>query len=298
MESDAVYWDNSYNIIVLCNLAIAILIFTCIRWFSGIISHIDATKELLKKDNPAFGISLAGVIFAVTIVLTGAIYGDPIYTLEDSIISVGLYGVIGLLLLAVARIIFDKIALPQISIRDEIVNGNISAAIVDVGNIIASAIIVRTMMVWVDANSVQGVINIFLGFLISQALLTLTTYLRLKKHIYKTGGKSYQESFTEGNASIALRFAGRKIGTAFAITAGSNILVFENYEPQELLFYWAITSVVMIAILSVLSFIANKVILLKVDTDDEVIKQHNVAIGAVQCAIYISLGLLLTELIA
>jgi uncharacterized membrane protein YjfL (UPF0719 family) len=295
---DLVYWDNSYNLILLVNLAIAIAIISSIRFVSGAISHINTTKELFKKDNPAFGISLAGTVLAVTIVLTGAIYGDPIYTLEDSIVSVGLYGVIGLALMALTRVIFDKIALSKISIRDEIVKGNISAGIVDAGNVIAAAIVIRTMMVWVEANTLDGITAVLIGYAISQVLLTATTYLRTKRFKRLNDGKPLQDEIKKANTAVALRFAGRKIGTAFAITAASNTLVFESYDIKLLLLAWAGVSIVMIILLSVLSFVANKVILAGVDINDEIINQRNAALGIVQCVIYVSLGLLLSELMA
>lgn len=299
MESlDMVYWDHSYNSILLFNIAIAIVLFASLRFFSGIISHINPSHELFKKDNTAFGISLAAVVFAVTIVLTGAIYGDPIYTLHDSIVAVGLYGLIGLVLMALTRVIFDKIALPHISIRDEIVKGNIAAATVDAGNVIATAIIIRTMMVWVEANTLDGIVAVLIGYVISQVLLTLTTFLRVKKLQNKNGLDQLEQEFKNGNVALALRFAGRKIGTAFAITAASNILVFESYDINMLLGVWALVSVIMIAALAILSFVATKVILANVDVDHEVIKQKNVALGFVQLAIYVSLGMLLAELLA
>lgn len=296
-EMDAVYWDSSYNSILLANLAIAIGIFASVRFLAGVISHVNAIKELAVKDNPAFGISLAGVVFAVTIVLTGAIYGDPIFTLEDSVIAVGMYGVLGVLLMIVTRVIFDKISLPNISIGDEILKGNVSAAIVDAGNVIATAIVIRTMMVWVQAKTVEGLTAVLTGYAISQFLLTGTTYLRTLWFRHHKG-KTYQEAFTSGNTAVALRFAGRKIGTAFAISAAANLLVFENYDVQFLVLVWAGVSAVMIIALSILSFIAHKAILAKIDVDKEVIHQNNIAIGAVQCIIYISLGLLLAELLA
>lgn len=295
---DLVYWDNNYNIVLLLNLVLVIAIFTSVRFFSGITSHIDSTKELTEKDNPAFGISMAGVVFAVTIILSGAIYGDPIYTMQQSIISVGLYGAIGIALMAITRIIFNKIALPSVTIRDEIVKGNVAAGIIDAGNVIASAIIIRTMMMWVDANTVNGLFAILTGFVISQILLTSTTVLRIKRLNNKTNNKSLQEEFKSGNIAIALRFAGRKIGTAFAITAASSRLIFELYDMPSLLAIWAGVSVIMIAVLSLLSFIANKIIFSGINVDDEVIRQRNIALGAVQCVIYICLGLLLSELMS
>lgn len=295
---DFVYWDNSYNQILLLNLVIAIAIFTSIRFFSGIISHINPSVELFKKDNPAFGISMAGVVFALAIILIGAIYGDPIYTLQESVISVGLYGLIGLLLMAITRLVFDKITLPKISIRDEIVKGNVAAAIVDAGNVIATAIIIRTMMVWVEANTIEGIKAVLIGYVVSQVLLTITTFARVKKlHIQNDIDCLYEE-LRANNIALALRFAGRKIGTAFAVAAASNIMVFEFYDIKTLLFIWAGVSIVMIIALSLLSFLANKIILVGVDINKEVIKEKNIALGIVQCVIYISMGLLLSELLA
>ncbi|MBU0858550.1 MAG: hypothetical protein KJ667_01310, partial [Alphaproteobacteria bacterium] len=74
---DIIYWDHYYNPIILLNLLIVIGLFTALRLFSGTIAHIKASDELLKKDNPAFGISLAATTFAVAVVLAGTVYGSP-----------------------------------------------------------------------------------------------------------------------------------------------------------------------------------------------------------------------------
>lgn len=295
---DLIYWDNHYNIVLFLNLVLVIAIFASVRFFSGITAHINATKELTGKDNPAFGISMACLVMAVTIILSGAIYGDPIYTMEESVISVGLYGALGIILMAVTRIIFNKIASPSAVIKKEILKGNIAAGIVDGGNMIATAIIIRAMMMWVDANTINGILAILTGFAISQVLLTTTTLFRIKSLNYKVEKNSLQEEFKSGNVAIALRFSGRKIGTAFAIAAASNRLVFELYDLPSLLAIWAGASVVMIMILGILSFVANKVIFAGINVDEEIIKQRNIALGVVQCVIYICLGLLLSELMS
>ena len=296
--SQIIYWDSSYNAVFLINLAIAIAIFASLRFLSAAISHVNPTKELLQKDNPAFGISLAAVVFAVTIIITGAIYGDPIYALGDSVIAVGLYGAIGLVLMMFSRLIFDKMALPKISIKDEIIKGNVAAATIDASNLIATAIIIRTMMVWVESNTVNGLITVLLGFLISQILLSATTYIRGKKIITKNDGTPVQKEIEGGNIALALRFAGHKIGTAFAVAAASNVLVFESYDMALLLPAWFIVSIIMIVILTILIFITDKLIFPGVDAEKEVVSQKNVAVGVIQGVTYISMGLLLAELMA
>lgn len=292
-----IYWNHELNSILLLNIAITIGLFTSLRLFSGTLDHINASDELLKKDNPAFGISLAGVVLGAAIIISGAIFGNPINDMADSAIAVGLYGVIGIVLMALTRIIFDKIALSHISIRDEIVKGNIAAGIIDAGNIIATAIIIRAVMTWITTNTLDGILALLIGYIIGQAILTLTTYLRSRIHKAQNNGQSFQEACKGGNTALALRFAGRKIGTAFAITAASHLMVYEVRDIHALLAVWTVVCIVMIAVLTVLSYLADRIILFKINIKHEVIEQQNPAIGIIQAVIYISLGFLLSELV-
>lgn len=292
----AFYWDSGYTPILLANFAICIAFFTSLRLFSGAIAHVSAWDELVNRDNPAFGISLGGAVLGVTIVLTGAIYGKQAQTLQDSALTVGLYGIIGIILMALTRVIFDKIALPRISIRDEIEKGNIAAGIIDAGNIIATAIIIHTVTQWVEVSTVDGILALLFGYVISQFLLTITTYLRLEIFSLQNKGASMQDAFKGGNVALSLRFVGRRIGTAFAVTAASNIMVYEEYDIYHLLLAWAFISVIVVALLSILSYIADTVILYKIDSNKEIVGQRNVAVGILQGFIYICLGMLLAQL--
>lgn len=293
------YWDHAYNSTLAINLAICIAIIASVRLFSGTISHVNATDELITKDNPAFGISLAGVVFGVTIVLTSVIYSEqPIMDTMDSALSVALYGVVGIVLMAVTRVVFDRICFPDISIKKEIIKGNAAAGIIDAGNVIATAIIIRAVMVWVNANTIEGIQALVVAYIISQLLLTLSTYVRLKFLSPKERGKTIIDSLKKGNVALALTFSGKRIGTAFAITAASYLMIYEFNNIYELLLVWSILSVIMMLILKVLTIIGNNTVLAGIDIKDEVINQKNVALGAVQAVLYASLGLLLAELMA
>ena len=46
------------------------------RFLLGLTSQVNSTEELAQKDNFAFGVSVAGSILALGIVLTGAITGE------------------------------------------------------------------------------------------------------------------------------------------------------------------------------------------------------------------------------
>lgn len=291
-----IYWDNNLNNVILLNLLIIIGLFTCIRLFSGKIAHINATKEILKKDNPAFGISLAAVTFSVAIMLSGAIYGHPSGDVWISALYVAGFGLLGIALMAITRVIFDKLALPNIVLRDEISNGNIAVAIADAANVLASAIIIRSLMMWVTDNAVQDVVILLVAFVISQVILTSTTYFRRRVFRFFHGGYRIQEELKSGNIALALSFGGRKIATAFAITIASNFDFFEVYDFKMIIVPWIVISVSAVILLKVISFVTERIVLFNVATMHEIVDDRNIAIGALHAAIYISMGLLISGL--
>ncbi|MCC7259767.1 MAG: DUF350 domain-containing protein [Alphaproteobacteria bacterium] len=295
-QFELIYWDPNYNEILLLNLAIIIGVFTSIRLFSGTLAHTNATDELTRKDNPAFGISLSGMVFAVTIILLGAIFSEPAYNMMDSVMAVGLYGIIGIVLMAITRIVFDKIYLPNISIRDEILKGNVTAGIIDASHVIATAVVIRAIMMWITVNTMEAVQAVLIGFILSQVLLSVTTVLRVKMFSRQNGGKSIQDAFREGNIALALQFSGYRLGAAFAIAAASNIMVYEINDIYVLFMAWAGVSILMMLGVGVLSWLAQRIILAGIDVNDEVVRQKNIAIGIIQGVIYLSLGVLIAGL--
>lgn len=293
---DMVYWDHYYNQIILLNLLIVILLFTSLRFFSGAIAHINASDELLKKDNPAFGISLAGATFAVTIMLSGTIYGSPENDALYAILAVGIFGILGIAMMALTRLIFDKITLPAVHLRDEIVKGNIAVAIADAGNVLAAAIIIRAVMVWVTVTSLEGALALVGGYAASQIILTAMTLIKRKMFEIVHKGTNLQQELQNANAAVALRFAGKKIGTAFAIATAVRIVAYDEYNIVPILGAWFGASMIAVLSWAILCFIAQKMVLFRIDTAHEVVGQRNVAVGALQAVIYISIGLLISSL--
>jgi uncharacterized membrane protein YjfL (UPF0719 family) len=202
---------------------------------------------------------------------------------------------LGILLMGVTRLIFDRIALPKVSVSDEILKGNVAAAVLDAGNMIATAIIIYTVMIWVLENSIRGMLDIVSAFLVSQFLLSIGMYLRVKVFRRKHGPQTLEEQFSAGNVALALRFSGRRIGIAFAIAAASHLIIYEMYHSYILLVWWAVLSVVVMCVLTAVSWVAQKIILAGVDVDHEVVVEKNVAIAVVQGAVYVSLGMLLAQ---
>ncbi len=298
VELPLINWYPDLIGILLLDLGIAIVLLASIRKLAGMIGNVSSTNELSQKDNTAFAITFAGGMTALAIMLTGAISGEPGQTLLNEALLVIVYGILGIVLMALARFTLDKIALSNISIHDEIMRGNTAAAIVDVSNMIATAIIVRAIMIWVDDTGYIGLIAVVSGFLISQALLILVTLYRSRVHSIRHPDKTLQQAFAAGNRAIAIRYFGHKVGIACAVTAASG---FVPYNPDNLLLatlIWGGFSLILTVVLSLLAIAARHIILAKIDVVTEVDEQKNIGIGIIEAMIYITIGLLLAGLIA
>ncbi|MCH2038316.1 MAG: DUF350 domain-containing protein [Rickettsiales bacterium] len=290
-----IYWDKSYNNIVIINLALVISMFAFIRIFSGSFLKTNSDDELTAKNNAAFGISVAGITLALTFILSGAISGMSIDNLGSSINTVLLYGSLGIILLTFSRLIFDRLLLKNISIFKEIRNGNVSAGIIDAGNLLATAIIVYASMTWVDNSSNEGTFIFVLAFFVSQLFLALITYTRMFIFKQFNDDKTLESCFEKDNKALATRFASHRIGFAFAILGASNMMAYEVYNPIEIVIGWSIISLAAIIILAALEWVAEKVIFWNIDINQELVAQNNMAVAISGGVIYICLALLLVE---
>ena len=77
--------------------------------------------EQIEKDNVAVGIGFAGALIGIGNLLRVA-SAENFISWESNLITFGLYMVVGLILLPVARILTDRILLPGRSLADELVN--------------------------------------------------------------------------------------------------------------------------------------------------------------------------------
>lgn len=280
------------------DLAVAIFLLGTMRFVSGLSSKVNSTDELAKEDNFAFGISVAGSIAALGIVLTGAITGETAHSYMVEFVGMLSYGLFGLILIKVGRWVHDKVALNQLDKTAQIKEQNITVGIVDAAGAIATAIIIRAVLIWVDGLDFSTFIAILSGFVVSQAILVLIT--RIKERQYKSNNQEdcMQEAFANGQVALAIRYAGQVISTALAVTAASYFLV---YSPETLvsnLIGWLVIGVVMTVLVAVLTTVAKKLILWGINLVEEVDQQHNIGVAAVEMAISISIALILTALMA
>lgn len=295
---ELVAFDQYHTLILVIDFIIVTLMLTLVGIKMGIIANVSSIKELSEKDNFSFGISFAGALLGLGIMMTGVVSGDASSSLLYELGIVTAYGIVGILLMASTRFFFDKITLCNISVHQQILGGNLAAGIIDAGNMIATAIIIRAVMVWVDTEALYGLIIVLIGFVISQLLLVLVTRYRHFVYAKRHNGSCLQDALSKGNKALSIRYMGHKIGAALTVTAASGTIAYNDASPFVAILLWGCTSLAFVVLLSILAILSRHIILRGINVVEEVDDQGNVGVGLIEAAIYIIYGLLLAALIA
>jgi hypothetical protein len=280
------------------DITIAIILLGAMRFISGLSAKVNSTDELAKEDNFAFGISVAGSVAALGIVLTGAITGENADSYLMEAIGMASYGIFGLILIKIGRVFHDRFALNQIDKNAQIKARNITVGIVDASGAIATAIIIRAVLLWVYGLDINTFTAITAGFIVSQAMLVLVTRIKERQYAANNQNSSMQTAFADGQVALAIRYAGQVISTALAVTAASHFL---TYSPDTLLVNlvgWLVFGMVMTLLVAILTSIAKRLVLMGINLVEEVDHQHNIGVASVEMAISISIALILTALMS
>ncbi len=278
------------------DLTVAVLLIVALRFLFGLVANVHTGDELSERDNAAFGLSFAGGLLGLALMLTGAVSGNAANSLSAELISVASYGLLGLVLIKAGRLIQDKLVLTNINLGEQISRGNLSAAIVDIANSLAIGIVLRSVMLWVESDTVDGLLVVLVAFFAVQLLLAVTVRLRLALYARNNPDSCLQQAFAQGNIAVSLRYFGQLIGVALAMTAASGMII---YNPQHLvaaLIAWLVVTLLLSLLIALLATVSRKVVLMGIDVFEEVDRQKNVAVGAIEAALYIAIGLLMTAL--
>ena len=284
--------------ITILDFILAVILMVAVRKVTGLVSGLDTTHELSERDNFAFGISLAGAIFALSLMLTGVLSGDVAGSMLDEALALVIYGVLGVVLIKVGRFVLDKWILRGIEIQQEIKNANFSVALVDVANVVATGIILRAVLSWIEGDLSMSIVAMLLAFVVTQCLLSLVSYGRLVIFSKRNAGKDWQKEIVDGNSALALRYMGHIIGVALSVTAASGLVNYSEEGLASSLAFWGVSSLVLVIVATFFSFVARKFILSGIDVVAEVDSQKNVGVAAIEAVIFIAIGMLLIALLA
>ena len=268
------------------------------KLFGRSVGGVDTTAELAENDNHAFGISLGGATVALAIVFAGVASGDVATSLAVEAAFILGYGVLGIAMLMCTRWIFDKIVFPGIDLKQMILQGNIAAGILDGGNMVATAAVIYGVFSWISGNWLTGVGLVIGMFVVTQMLLVLVSRYRTIVFAKRNQGRVFAKAIEDGNAALALRFAGFQIGAALAISSAGKLVNFqEDGQIMLSIAAWVVSALVLLAAIILLTALTEKVVLYGVPVAREVDAQSNYGVAAVEAGAYIGLGLIIVTLL-
>jgi uncharacterized membrane protein YjfL (UPF0719 family) len=274
----------------------AILIMSALPMLGKLMGNISLKEELAHKDNFAAGLSLSGTLVALGCVIAGASAGDFGKSFVHEVNLMLSFGLVGIVLLLASRFSLDKLSLRKVNLHDEIMKENTAAGIADMGNTIASGLVLFNVMVWADSTEYFDIVWVVLAWAVSQVVLFLATVYRnfIQR---KFGGKiSIQEQLKNGNVAVAIRFAGYRISIALAMMATTSIISFDFDNALFTFIAWSSISIIFAILTTIIGVFLRKILLRGVDVWDEVENQGNIGIAAVQAALFIVGSLLIIGL--
>lgn len=287
-------WD-----LVGMNLAMIFGFLYLFKYSIAWLTDVSLKDELANKDNPAFGIELAFAFLSFFLVMGAASTGDDYLPLNQEIAVMAVYGVAGMVMLFLSKLVFDKVPMKSFCLREEIRKGNISAALVDGTNMFATAIIVYTYMSWVKGYDFNTVFIVAYGWILSQFSLSALSWVRAK--MYK-GGK-LQQAIQDDNKAVAIRYSAYKV--SFAMTS---LIAATHYPFDKEEMIWNASAIFLSSILlaigiTVLTFFVKKALFstffffgskddVKIDFADEINRQRNIGMATIEA--FIVLGITIT----
>ena len=285
--------------IIALDLAVAIAAICALRYGAGILFSVDSRDELAEKDNLAFGLALAGGSFAVALVLAAAGSGEPELTFASELGIVLAYAAVGLALLKLGLVINDWVLFHEFSVKDAIRAQNTAAGVVQAANLIALGVLIHAAIDWSDGALAQGLLSVVVLFLLAQFVLLGVTRTRAAIYARSHDGETWQQAIAGGNAALAVRYAGHLIGTALASSSAGGMVAFvAGAQTQAFIAYllWLVWAIILAAVLLVLGIAAQRAILVGVDRIEEVDRQRNVGVAAIEAAVFLGIGLVIQSI--
>ena len=277
---------------VLIDIGIVLFLLLILRVIQGVFAKVNVTEEISEKDNFAYGIGMAGGMLALCIVLSSVIGRHIGQGLEKAALGMLIFGVVGILLVRIGRYIHDKVVLNRIDTVALLKKKNVGIALVDAASAVASAIIIRSMIFWVEGSDANAVIAITSGFFVVLAISIVLTRVYEYRFAQCNQNDSFQGALKRGQLAVAIDHAGNILGTAIVVTTSAELLVYSAANYVSNVTGWLFMSLILAVGLQLLVYIGKTLVLFGVDINREIDQHHNIGIACVGVALNMGLAML------
>ncbi|CAL2090403.1 DUF350 domain-containing protein [Tenacibaculum sp. 190524A02b] len=249
---------------------------------------INIDNELVHKDNFAFILSYVGYFIGLIIVLGGAIVGESAGFYTD-LFHIGLYGIIGVVLLQVSIIISNKLILPNFDIKKEIIKDqNEGTGVIEACIYIANALLLHGALIGEATSLQEGILTFISYWAIGNIMLVIaakvfTLWIRFDVH----------EHIEKDNIAVGVSFGGAILAIGIVIM---NALIDPFIDWTTTLIDVTLQTILGIILLPIMRFLTDKILLPGRSLTDEIINQEkpNIGAGLIEAFAYVGSAILIT----
>jgi uncharacterized membrane protein YjfL (UPF0719 family) len=272
--------------------AATIVLLLIARLVTQFLMHEKMTEALIKRDNAAVGIALAGYLFGVMMIITDVLSGPGHGDWAHDAIGVAIYGIGGIVFLAFVAMVELKLILSKTALQ-AVHDGNIAAGIVTAGSFISTSLVIASNVS--GEGSGGNYLTPVIFFLVGQATLLAVTYLFRLLTAYDDA-----KEIMNGNIAAALSYAGVMIAVAIIVSDAIRGN-FTDYESS--LKDFGKTMLVVLTLYPIRQFLVQGMLLgagFRIyggQLDDEISRDRNLSSAAIESMMYIATALLAVRMI-
>jgi uncharacterized membrane protein YjfL (UPF0719 family) len=268
------------------HLAIYLILIFIAKMINDICTPYNLQEQLVEKDNPAIAISLASYLAAVTVIFVGTMQG-PIKALKDDLLETALYGLMGIILLNISRLINDKVLFRRFSNIAELVEDqNIGIAAVQAGSYLASGFLVAGAI----HGEGGGIGTVLAFYLLGQFSLLLLVIIYNLITPYDVHDELAKDNFAAG---ISLSGAMIALGLIVMKAIDGDFVSWSDHMGT---YAWTISGALFLFPILRLGF--DKIIIPGVSLNREISEDRNAGLAFLEGGLYISVAAVITSIMA
>ena len=256
--------------------------------------------QLSQKDNVALGVSISGYYLGVIVVFLGAVY-QPLTVIRDDgigftstfgleVVEVGLYALVGIFVLNLARIVVDRLVLYKFDVKNEVIeNQNIGAGAVELGVYISVGLVIAASIAGSGGSDSTPVID---SVIRSAAFLILGMLVLVLFTIFYeyTTSFSIHEQLSQQNISVGVALSGNLIAIGVIVFKA----VFGEFIGwSEGIIGFFVFAIIGFILLYVVRVVVDLVLLPGTKVSEELAKDRNLGVGFIEGSVVISVAMIL-----
>ena len=264
---------------------LGVLVLLLAKFIKDWLSPYSVDQELTTRDNPAFGIAIAGYSAAIVIVYLGAAEAHPLPLDQGSAAVLSALGlnlawtVAGILTLNALRWVMDRVLVEGTRNSNEIIaNRNVAAGSLEASGYIAAALVIGAAIhqpggtVWTTA----------VLFLLAETALILIG------HLYQHfSGYDVAAEIRKGNLAAGLAFGMTLIAIALLMVKA---ISGEFVDWGRNLSFFAFDTIAGVVLLRLLRWVTDLVLLPNANIPEEIARDHNINAGLIEGVLAIGIA--------